>query len=66
MDELGTAVGSTNFDSCWFSINDVANLNLHNAGFARDHSTIFDCRFKQVAPGDPQAKEEPALERQAP
>ncbi|MGH8585452.1 MAG: phospholipase D-like domain-containing protein [Gammaproteobacteria bacterium] len=42
MDELWTSVGSTNFDSRSFSVNDEANLNIHDAGFARDQAAIFE------------------------
>jgi len=42
VDELWTSVGSTNFDSRSFSVNDEANLNIHDAGFAREQVRIFD------------------------
>jgi len=42
IDELWTSVGSTNFDSRSFSVNDEANLNIHDAGFARDQVRIFE------------------------
>ncbi len=42
VDELWTSVGSTNFDSRSFSVNDEANLNIHDAGFARDQAATFE------------------------
>lgn len=42
VDELWTSVGSTNFDNRSFSVNDEANLNVHDAGFARDQVAIFE------------------------
>ena len=42
VDELWTSVGSTNFDSRSFSVNDEANLNIHDAAFARKQVEIFD------------------------
>ncbi len=46
VDGLWTSVGSTNFDSRSFSVNDEANLNVHDAAFARDQSLIFDDDLK--------------------
>lgn len=42
VDEVWTSVGSTNFDSRSFSVNDEANLNIHDAGFARDQAATFE------------------------
>ncbi|MGH8532535.1 MAG: phospholipase D-like domain-containing protein [Gammaproteobacteria bacterium] len=42
VDELWTSVGSTNFDSRSFSVNDEANLNIHDAGFARGQVETFE------------------------
>ena len=42
VDELWTSVGSTNFDSRSFSVNDEANLNIHDVGFAREQVAIFE------------------------
>jgi uncharacterized membrane protein YtjA (UPF0391 family) len=36
------SVGSTNFDSRSFSMNDEANLNVYDADFARRQSQVFD------------------------
>jgi cardiolipin synthase A/B len=42
VDELWTSVGSTNFDNRSFAVNDEANLNIHDAGFARRQVEIFE------------------------
>jgi len=42
VDELWTSVGSTNFDSRSFSINDEANLNVLDAPFANAQSAQFE------------------------
>ena len=42
VDGLWTSVGSTNFDSRSFSINDEANLNVYDAAFARAQIAIFE------------------------
>ncbi|MDQ3774501.1 MAG: phospholipase D-like domain-containing protein [Pseudomonadota bacterium] len=42
VDELWTSVGSTNFDSRSFSVNDEANLNIHDTAFARDQVELFE------------------------
>ncbi len=41
VDELWVSVGSTNFDSRSFSLNDEANLNIFNAAFANRQIEIF-------------------------
>ena len=41
VDGLWVSVGSTNFDSRSFSINDEANLNVFDAGFARRQTEVF-------------------------
>ena len=41
VDELWTTVGSTNFDSRSFSVNDEANLNVYDRDFAREQARIF-------------------------
>ena len=46
VDELWTSVGSTNFDSRSFSVNDEANLNIHDGGFAREQVAIFERDLK--------------------
>lgn len=40
------SVGSTNFDSRSFSLNDEANLNVYDAGFARRQVEIFEDDLK--------------------
>ena len=46
VDGLWTSVGSTNFDSRSFSVNDEANLNVHDAPFAQAQRTIFDADLR--------------------
>ena len=41
VDEVWTTVGSTNFDSRSFSVNDEANLNVYDRDFAREQARIF-------------------------
>jgi cardiolipin synthase len=41
VDDLWTSVGSTNFDSRAFSVNDEANLNVYDRDFAAAQSKIF-------------------------
>jgi cardiolipin synthase len=41
VDATWTSVGSTNFDSRSFSVNDEANLNILDADFAREQERIF-------------------------
>jgi len=42
VDELWTSVGSTNFDSRSFAINDEANLNVHDADFGKAQAAQFE------------------------
>ena len=42
VDATLVSVGSTNFDSRSFSINDEANLNVYDAQFAREQTGIFE------------------------
>ena len=42
VDGLWTSVGSTNFDSRSFSINDEANMNVYDAAFAARQMEIFE------------------------
>ena len=42
VDGLWTSVGSTNFDSRSFSVNDEANLNVLDAPFAETQRATFD------------------------
>ncbi len=46
VDALWTSVGSTNFDSRSFSINDEANMNIHDASFARAQVAVFENDLK--------------------
>lgn len=41
VDDLWVSVGSANFDDRSLRINDEANLNVLDAGFARDHVELF-------------------------
>lgn len=47
VDDLWTSVGSTNFDSRSFSVNDEANLNVHDAAFARAQVAVFDADMQR-------------------
>jgi cardiolipin synthase len=42
VDELWTSVGSTNFDNRSFRLNDEANLNVLDAGFAETQARMFE------------------------
>lgn len=42
VDKLVVSVGSTNFDNRSFRLNDEANLNVYDAGFAARQTTIFE------------------------
>lgn len=42
LDGRMTSVGSTNFDQRSFSLNDEANLNIYDEGFAREQTRIFE------------------------
>ncbi|MCP3724948.1 cardiolipin synthase [Paraburkholderia sp. CNPSo 3272] len=42
VDEYLVSVGSTNFDSRSFKLNDEANLNIYDRDFARQQTVIFD------------------------
>ncbi|MEO8036273.1 MAG: phospholipase D-like domain-containing protein, partial [Acidobacteriota bacterium] len=42
IDETWVSVGSTNFDSRSFRLNDEANLNVLDTGFAKRQVAIFD------------------------
>lgn len=42
VDRLWSTVGSTNFDNRSFRLNDEANLNVHDAGFAARLEEIFE------------------------
>jgi cardiolipin synthase len=42
VDEVWTSVGSTNFDNRSFRLNDEANLNILDAGFAAGQARVFE------------------------
>jgi cardiolipin synthase A/B len=47
VDDLWTSVGSTNFDTRSFSVNDEANLNIYDRAFARRQIAIFESDLKR-------------------
>jgi len=47
VDGLWVSVGSTNFDSRSFSINDEANLNVYDAAFATSMTAIFEADIRR-------------------
>ena len=47
VDGLFVSVGSTNFDIRSFRINDEANLNILDAGFAQEQTAIFDADWQR-------------------
>jgi cardiolipin synthase len=47
VDEYLVSVGSTNFDSRSFKLNDEANLNIYDREFARQQTAIFDRDLEQ-------------------
>jgi cardiolipin synthase len=47
VDGLWSSVGSTNFDARSFRLNDEANLNVYDAGFARAQTETFESDLKQ-------------------
>ncbi|MDO9434289.1 phosphatidylserine/phosphatidylglycerophosphate/cardiolipin synthase family protein [Hydrogenophaga sp.] len=46
VDELLVSVGSTNFDNRSFRLNDEANLNIYDAGFAEEQTVQFEADLK--------------------
>ncbi|MEP6823849.1 MAG: phospholipase D-like domain-containing protein [Ramlibacter sp.] len=48
VDGLMTSVGSTNFDVRSFRLNDEANLNIYDAGFAARQTQVFEADLKQA------------------
>ena len=48
VDDLFTTVGSTNFDSRSFSVNDEANLNVYDRDFALAQARIFEEDLKHA------------------
>ncbi|HEU4442056.1 MAG TPA: phospholipase D-like domain-containing protein, partial [Burkholderiales bacterium] len=47
VDALLVSVGSTNFDNRSFQLNDEANLNIYDAGFAARQVEIFEDDLRQ-------------------
>ena len=47
VDGLLTSVGSTNFDNRSFRLNDEASLNVLDAAFAAEQTTIFESDLRQ-------------------
>ena len=50
VDKLLVSVGSTNFDNRSFSINDEANLNVLDAGFAAQMTKIYEADWALATP----------------
>jgi cardiolipin synthase len=50
VDSLLVSVGSTNFDNRSFSINDEANLNVLDEGFARRQLEVFEADWVRSTP----------------
>ena len=50
VDDLFVSVGSTNFDNRSFRLNDEANLNVLDAGFAKQQIAIFDADWQRSRP----------------
>jgi cardiolipin synthase len=50
VDSLLVSVGSTNFDNRSFSLNDEANLNVLDAGFAKQQEAIFEDDWRHARP----------------
>jgi cardiolipin synthase len=48
VDSLMVSVGSTNFDNRSFSLNDEANLNVLDAGFARAQEALFEDDWRRA------------------
>jgi len=48
VDDLWTSVGSTNFDSRSFRLNDEANLNIYDRAFAQRQIDIFEADLKRA------------------
>ena len=55
VDKLLVSVGSTNFDNRSFSINDEANLNVLDTGFAAQMTDVFDADWALAKPVTPHA-----------
>ena len=50
VDDALVSVGSTNFDSRSFRLNDEANLNIYDAAFARAQTAVFERDLAQSKP----------------
>ena len=50
VDSLFVSVGSTNFDNRSFRLNDEANLNVLDAGFAKQQIAIFEADWRRARP----------------
>jgi len=50
IDDLLVSVGSTNFDNRSFRLNDEATLNILDADFAREQTTIFEADLAKARP----------------
>lgn len=50
VDGLWTSVGSTNFDARSFSVNDEANMNVYDAGFAQRQGEVFEQDLTRSTP----------------
>lgn len=50
VDGLFVTVGSTNFDHRSFRLNDEANLNVFDAGFANEQIAVFDADWQRSRP----------------
>jgi len=50
IDGLFVSVGSTNFDNRSFRLNDEANLNVYDTGFAQEAVRVFDADWAKSAP----------------
>ncbi len=55
VDDVWVSVGSTNFDNRSFRLNDEANLNIYDAKFAAEQTTVFESdkgRSRRMTRGD--------------
>jgi cardiolipin synthase len=50
VDRLLVSVGSTNFDDRSFKLNDEANLNIYDAGFADRQTAVFEQDWRNARP----------------
>ena len=50
VDELLVSTGSTNFDDRSFRLNDEANLNIYDAGFAAEQVAVFEADLARSRP----------------